>query len=64
VVRHRAQRDEDNTWATWIAAVYGVRGQGADHWAAAPPLGGWAPTAVASLADERLSTPLVYELWG
>jgi hypothetical protein len=64
VVRHRAQRDEDNTWATWIAAVCGARGQGADHWAAPSPLAGWAPTAVASVTDERLTTPVVYELWG
>ncbi|MGZ6565260.1 MAG: hypothetical protein ACXVH1_37995, partial [Solirubrobacteraceae bacterium] len=64
VIRHLPQRDEDNTWATWIAAVCGIQNGGVDHWSAPAPLTGWRPTAVASLADERLTTPVVYEPWG
>ncbi|MBA3420286.1 MAG: hypothetical protein H0U12_00015 [Thermoleophilaceae bacterium] len=63
VIRHRTQRDEDNTWATWLAAVCGVRGQGATHWAHGAPLAGWSPMAVASVADAGLETPVVYEIW-
>ena len=61
VIRHRPQRDEDNTWATWLAAVCGARGQGPAHWAHGAPLAGWAPMAVASVADAGLETPVVYE---
>lgn len=63
VVRHQPQRDEDNTWATWIAAMCGVRTQGASHWSRGAPLAGWSPTAVASIAEPRLHCPVVYELW-
>lgn len=63
VVRHRPQRDEDNTWATWIAAVCGPGRQGPTHWAYGAPLAGWVPTAVASTADPTLETPVLYEVW-
>lgn len=64
LVRHRPKRDEDNTWATWISAACGARGQTTTHWAHGAPLTGWAPTAVASIADDALETPVVYEIWG
>jgi hypothetical protein len=64
VVRHWPQRDEDNTWATWIAAVCGIRGLAPEHWAAGAPLAGWVPAAVASIADRDLDTPVVYEIYG
>lgn len=63
VIRHHPQRDEDNTWATWIAALCGVRRAPNRHWAAHAPLAGWSPTSVASLADTSLATPVVYEIW-
>lgn len=63
VIRHRPQRDEDNTWATWIAAVCGARDQRETHWAYGAPLAGWAPTAIASVADRELESPVVIELW-
>jgi hypothetical protein len=63
LVRHQPQRDEDNTWATWVAAVCGASGQTRQHWAHGAPLAGWTPAAVASLADPALHTPVVYELW-
>ncbi len=63
VVRHQPQRDEDNTWATWIAAICGVRTQGVSHWSRGAPLAGWSPIAVASIAEPRLHCPVVYELW-
>jgi len=63
VVRHRPQRDEDNTWATWIAAVCGPGRQGPTHWAYGAPLAGWVPTAVVSTADPTLETPVLYEVW-
>lgn len=64
VVRHHPERDEDNTWATWIAAACGTRRSTTAHWAHAAPLMGWAPRAVASIADPSLATPVVYEVWG
>jgi len=64
VVRHRPQRDEDNTWATWIAGACGVRSRHGEHWAAEAPLTGWAPTSIASLADATLDAPVRYEIWG
>ena len=48
---------------TWVSAVRGVTGQRADHWSAGAPLTGWALTAIASVADSSLSSPVVYELW-
>lgn len=63
VVRHHPQRDEDNTWATWIAAVCGTQRQTPGHWAAEAPLAGWHPASIASVADPALSSPVVYEVW-
>ena len=62
VVRHRPERDEDNTWATWTGAICGVRGGGPAHWTAGAPLAGWRPTAVASLADASMDASVIYEL--
>jgi hypothetical protein len=65
VVRHHPQRDEDNTWQTWITAICGSVGhRDAPHWADTAPLAGWRPTAIASIADTNIDTPVIYELWG
>lgn len=64
VIRHHPQRDEDNTWETWLAAILGPRADDQDHWAAGAPLSGWKPTSVASLADSQASANVTYQLWG
>ena len=65
VVRHHPQRDEDNTWHTWITAICRASSSpGARHWADGAPLAGWRPTAIASIADTTISSPVRYELWG
>jgi hypothetical protein len=63
VIRHWPQRDADNTWRTWIAALCGADRVGQDHWTSGAPLAGWRPAAVASIADTRISAPVLYELW-
>ena len=64
VVRHHPQRDEDNTWHTWMTAICGVAGgTGVPHWADQAPLAGWRPTAIASIADTTINSPIRYELW-
>lgn len=64
VVRHHAQRDEDNTWHTWMAAICGVSPRtSVPHWADRAPLAGWRPTAIASIADTTINSPVRYELW-
>ncbi len=55
VVRHLPQRDEDNAWSTWVAAVCGVRFARPEHWAAGAPLEGWVPASIASLSDDSLA---------
>lgn len=66
VIRHHPhQRDEDNTWQTWLAAICGTAGSRRDHtWSAGAPLAGWRPTAIASIADTTIDSPVVYQLWG
>ena len=51
-------------WApTWMAAICGVTmGAGVPHWADRAPLAGWRPTAVASIADTTINSPVRYEL--
>ncbi|MGH2988156.1 MAG: hypothetical protein ACRDLO_15930 [Solirubrobacterales bacterium] len=63
VIRHRPERDEDNTWATWCAALCGVRQMKPGHWAERAPLRGWEPRAVASVADPGLPVPVSYEIY-
>lgn len=63
VVRHPPERDADNTWRTWISAICAPPRTAAGHWAADAPLAGWRPTAVASMADVSIDSPVVYELW-
>jgi hypothetical protein len=63
VIRHRPQRDADNTWRTWINAICAPHRIDAGHWAVGAPLAGWRPTAVASVADVSIDTPVIYELW-
>jgi hypothetical protein len=63
VIRHKAKRDADNTWHTWITAICGARGTGREHWAGDAPLAGWRPTAIASVLDTGINTPVLYELW-
>lgn len=63
VVPHRPQRDEDNTWATWSAALSGTRTHAPTHVGAGAPLAGWTRMAIASIAGPTLETPVLYELW-
>lgn len=64
VIRHRPERDEDNTWATWTVALTGRNSWSRAAWGAAgSPLAGWSPMAVASVADARLSCDVRYEIY-
>jgi hypothetical protein len=63
VVRHHPQRDEDNTWSTWIQALCGIQ-RGSEHWSMGAPLTGWIPSAIASVADSTMDSPVAYEIWG
>jgi hypothetical protein len=63
IIRHWPQRDADNTWHTWITAICGAARADQDHWAVGAPLTGWRPTAVASVSDASITTPVLYELW-
>jgi len=63
VIRHKPQRDADNTWHTWIIAICGAGGTDRDHWAAGAPLARWRPAAIASVLDTGIDTPVLYELW-
>jgi hypothetical protein len=62
MVRHGPQRDEDNTWATWIGVL--TRG---GSWAipisASPMSRTWQPRAVASVADPALDGRVVFEFY-
>ncbi|HVX31703.1 MAG TPA: hypothetical protein VHA80_01065 [Solirubrobacterales bacterium] len=66
VIRHRARRDEDNTWATCLAVLFGssTRRRGVPHWSAGAPLAGRRPGSVACIADPGLDALVVYEIWG
>jgi hypothetical protein len=63
VMRHRPQRDADNTWRTWINAMCSAGGTDQEHWAARAPLAGWRPAAIASVLDTCIDTLVLYELW-
>ena len=62
VIRHRPQRDADNTWRTWINAMCSAGGTDQEHWAAGAPLAGWRPAAIASVLDTCIDSPVFYEL--
>lgn len=65
VVRHRPQRDEDNTWATWVSALTGGSAWSKEAWGTSPsPFFGWSPSAIASVADRSLPCEVRYELYG
>jgi hypothetical protein len=65
VIRHRPQRDEDNTWATWVSALTGGGAWSKALWQSpGSPFSGWAPMAVASLADPGLPCEVRYEVYG
>jgi hypothetical protein len=65
VVRHRPQRDEDNTWATWISALTGGSAWSKEAWGSSPsPFSGWWPRAIASVADSSLPCEVRYEVYG
>lgn len=65
IIRHRPQRDEDNTWATWVSALSGASPWSRAAWGpAASPFAGWAPMAVASVADASLECEVRYEVYG
>ncbi|MCC7140230.1 MAG: hypothetical protein IT460_17555 [Planctomycetes bacterium] len=65
VVRHRPQRDEDNTWATWISALTGGSVWSREAWGPeGSPLAGWSPMAIASVADPTLPCEVRYEVYG
>jgi hypothetical protein len=61
-MRHRPQRDADNTWRTWINAMCSGGGTDQEHWAAGAPLAGWRPAAIASVLDTCIDTLVLYEL--
>lgn len=64
VVRHRPQRDEDNTWATWISALTGGGAWSRALWPSpGSPFSGWSPMAVASIADANLPCQVRYEIY-
>lgn len=63
VIRHRPQRDADNTWHTWIAAPCGADRVSQGHRTSGAPLAGRRPAAAASMADTRINAPVLYELW-
>jgi hypothetical protein len=62
IVRHQPQRDEDNTWRTWLGALAGAPWS-APRWPAIAPGARWTPRAFASIADPSLNTPVRYELY-
>ncbi len=63
VIRHRPERDEDNTWMNWIAALVQPRYQRHRTWPMLYPVG-WNPPSVATIADADLTVPTRYELYG
>lgn len=63
VVDHHPARDEDNTWATWMAALCPSAGATAAHWSYGGPLPGTNLSALASLAEPSLPTPTRYRLY-
>ena len=65
LIRHRPQRDEDNTWATWASALTGGGVWSRALWPSpGSPFAGWSPMAMASLADPGLPCEVRYEVYG
>jgi hypothetical protein len=65
VIRHRPQRDEDNTWATWVSALTGGSDWSRAAWpSSGSPFSGWSPMAIASVADSSLPCEVRYEVYG
>jgi hypothetical protein len=65
VVRHSPQRDEDNTWATWIGALRTSVAWSRLAWLpAVPPLATeWRATGVASVCDRSLRDGVRYDFY-
>ena len=63
VIRHHPQRDEDNTWATWIAGLVGRSAWSRPAWPNGSPFQPWAPLAIASVAEPSLPCPVRYEIY-
>jgi hypothetical protein len=65
VVRHGPQRDEDNTWATWIGALRRSVAWSRLAWLpAVPPLATeWRATGIASICDRTLSGGVRYDFY-
>lgn len=60
IVSHGPQRDEDNTWATWIGAL--TRGGSWLEPARSSALpASWRPTAIASLSERSLGARVRYD---
>jgi hypothetical protein len=62
IIRHGPQRDEDNTWATWV----GVLTRGGAWLEPVVPSAlaqTWRPTAIASIADPQLAGRVVFEFY-
>ncbi len=64
VIRHHADRDEDNTWSNWLGAITGRPSWSREVWGKDPPLAAWRPTAVASVSDPALPCSTRYEIFG
>jgi hypothetical protein len=62
VVRHGPQRDEDNTWATWVG-VLTRGGSWRDSRAPSPMEPTWRPRAIASVCATELTGRVRYEFY-
>ncbi len=66
VVRHRpfrVARDEDNTWATWLACLRGTSEAARAGWTTPSPFLGCKFSAMASICDSAIECEVRYELY-
>lgn len=57
VIRHRRQRDEDNSWPGWLGGLRRALASSDPRWSR------WQPTAIASVVDNTLPCPVRYEFY-